>query len=748
MPYKETYIEVILPVPVDHGFTYKVDESTTGITDDAKIVSGQRVLVPFGSRMLAGMIRRVGVDKPDYRTKSVRQFIDSEPCLPGPLIKLLEWASHYYFYPMGDVFKQFMPHKDIKLEANKFYRLSLQDVDYSILSDKEKAIIAYLANKKYISKITLVRRYGQGVVTKLVKNGILEIIFKTADKIPEQPVDSIPDTKTPAGLQAFKSGITPTEEQKKTIDALVTSLQTRTFQTTLVMGVTGSGKTEIYMQVIAEAIKQGKNAIVLVPEIALTPQLVNRFIDRFKGIVGVMHSKIKPLLLRKTYEDILLGKIRIIIGVRSAIFAPIKDVGVIVVDEEHEHTYKQEDRFRYNARDVAIMRGKLEQALVVLGSATPSLESYYNAMTGKYHFCKLEHRVQNLPMPHIQVIDLKKEHPHRIGNEILSKPVVDALTETFARGKQAIIMLNRRGYASSLICVDCGHTEKCPECEIPLTYHKSLQKLVCHYCGYSEPVFVKCPACGSSNIKSMGIGTQRLEEEIKRVFSNIKFIRMDKDTTVKLGSHEEFIDLFGTGDVLMLLGTQMVAKGLDFPDVELVCLPLLDVGLNIPDFRSSERIFNIIMQSAGRAGRTESGARVFIQTFNPDYYPVKYAVEYKTELFYKTELNYRKELNYPPFSRLTIVIFKYKNLDILQNAMEKISKLFGIGSGIVPHGVDVFGPVPAPMAKVKGVYVYHLLLKSPKTNLLSDTLHQLGTKFKELIPDIQYIIDMDPQHFI
>ena len=748
MPYKETYIEVILPVPVDHGFTYKVDESTTGITDDAKIVSGQRVLVPFGSRMLAGMIRRVGVDKPDYRTKSVRQFIDSEPCLPGPLIKLLEWASHYYFYPMGDVFKQFMPHKDIKLEANKYYRLSLQDVDYNILSDKEKAIIAYLANKKYVSKITLVKRYGQGVVTKLVKNGILEIIFKTADKIPEQPVDSIPDTKTPAGLQAFKSGITPTEEQKKTIDALVTSLQTRTFQTTLVMGVTGSGKTEIYMQVIAEAIKQGKNAIVLVPEIALTPQLVNRFIDRFKGIVGVMHSKIKPLLLKKTYEDILLGKIRIIIGVRSAIFAPIKDVGVIVVDEEHEHTYKQEDRFRYNARDVAIMRGKLEQALVVLGSATPSLESYYNAMTGKYHFCKLEHRVQNLPMPHIQVIDLKKEHPHRIGNEILSKPVVDALTETFARGKQAIIMLNRRGYASSLICVDCGHTEKCPECEIPLTYHKSLQRLVCHYCGYSEPVFTKCPACGSSNIKSMGIGTQRLEEEIKRVFSNIKFIRMDKDTTVKLGSHEEFIDLFGTGDVLMLLGTQMVAKGLDFPDVELVCLPLLDVGLNIPDFRSSERIFNIIMQSAGRAGRTESGARVFIQTFNPDYYPVKYAVEYKTELFYKTELNYRKELNYPPFSRLTIVIFKYKNLDILQNAMEKISKLFGIGSGIVPNGVDVFGPVPAPMAKVKGVYVYHLLLKSPKTNLLSDTLHQLGTKFKELIPDIQYIIDMDPQHFI
>ena len=748
MPYKETYIEVILPVPVDHGFTYRVDETTTGITDDAKIVAGQRVLVPFGSRMLAGIIRRAGIDKPEYRTKTVRQFIDSVPCLPLPLMKLMEWASRYYFYPMGDVFKQFMPHKDIKLEANRFYRLSLQPIDRIRLSDKEKAIITYLESKKNISKVTLVRRFGSGVVNKLVKNGVLEIFFKTSNKIPDQTVDSIPDIKKSTSLEPSESGIILTEEQKNTKDALVTSLQTRTFQTTLVMGVTGSGKTEIYMQVIAETIKQGKNAIVLVPEIALTPQLVNRFIDRFHGIVDVMHSKIKPLLLRKTYEDILLGKIRIIIGVRSAIFAPIKDVGVIVVDEEHEHTYKQEDRFRYNARDVAIMRGKLEQALVVLGSATPSLESYYNAMTGKYHFCKLEHRVQNLPMPNIYVIDLKKEHPHRIGNEILSKPVVDALTETFARGKQAIIMLNRRGYASSLICVDCGHTEKCPECEIPLTYHKSLQRLVCHYCGYSEPVFAKCPVCGSSNIKSMGIGTQRLEEEIKRIFSDIKFIRMDRDTTVKLGSHEEFIDLFGTGDVLMLLGTQMVAKGLDFPDVELVCLPLLDIGLNIPDFRSSERIFNIIMQSAGRAGRTESGARVFIQTFNPDYYPVKYAVEYKTELFYKTELSYRKELNYPPFSRISIVVFKHKNLNVLQGAMEKISKIFGNGSGIVHRGVDVFGPVPAPMSKVKGVYVYHLLLKSSKTNLLSDTLHQLGTQFKELIPDIKYIIDIDPQHFI
>ena len=338
MPYKEIYIEVILPVPVEHGFTYRVDETTAGVSGDSKIIAGQRVLVPFGSRMLAGVVRRTGVEKPDYRTKSVRQFIDITPSLPVPLMKLMEWASRYYFYPLGDVFKQFMPHKDIKLEANKFYSLSSQQIDLQLLSDKDKTLVKYLENKKFVSKTTLVKRFGLEVVNKLTKKGILQIVFKMSDKMPEDAVNSISDSESITGLKSFKSGLTLTEEQKNTRDVLITSLQTRTFQTTLVMGVTGSGKTEIYMQVIEETMKQGKNAIVLVPEIALTPQLVNRFIDRFDGIVGIMHSKIKPLLLKKTYEDILQGKIRIIIGVRSAIFAPLKDVGVIVVDEEHEHT--------------------------------------------------------------------------------------------------------------------------------------------------------------------------------------------------------------------------------------------------------------------------------------------------------------------------------------------------------------------------------------------------------------------------
>ena len=735
---EDTYVEVILPVPVEHGFIYRIDKTTQGIQD---ITIGQRVLVPFGSRMLTGIIRKTGIEKPNYETRVVKEVLDRVPCISIELFKLLEWASDYYFHPIGDVFKQFIPHKDIGLEANKFYKISSYNIDLNDFSSKEKELIAYLLNKKVLSAKTLAKRFNKDIINRLYKTGILEVIFKTPVK---RSTDSGKDqTNTYKDINEIDS-ITPTEEQKEVIDELTNHMKTNTFLAALIMGVTGSGKTEIYIRLIENAIAQGKNAIVLVPEIALTPQLVNRFIKRFGSMVGVVHSKIKSSLIKDTYQRILENKVRIVIGVRAGIFVPLKHVGIIVVDEEHEHTYKQEDGFRYHARDVAIMRGKLEHALVVLGSATPSIESYYNAQKGKYKFYMLEHRVHNLPMPKIYVIDLKREHPHKIGNEILTKPVVDALLETFSKNKQAIIMLNKRGYSASIVCADCGHVEKCPQCDISLTYHKQFQRLICHYCGFSEPVFNKCPVCGSPNIKPIGIGTQKLEEEIKRIFNNINMIRMDKDTTTKIGSHERFINMFSAGRILVLLGTQMVAKGLDFPDVELVCLPLIDVGLNIPDFRSGERIFDIIMQSAGRAGRATPGARVFIQTYNPDYYPVKYAVEYNTELFYKTELNYRKDLFYPPFSRMALIIFKHRKLESLKHAMDIVTKELNR----IDKDIKVSGPVPAPVGKIKGVYVYHVLLKSTKIQPLIRTLKFFNKIFKTLIPEISFTIDMDPQHFI
>ncbi len=744
--YRTTYVDVILPVPVKQGFTYSVDD-TTAAPGNVQPVEGQRVIVPFGTRMLVGIIRRAGVEKPAYATKTVKQIIDTHPCLSSQLIKLLEWSASYYFHPIGDVFKQFMPHRDIKLETNKYYRLTSQQHDVENISNKEKDIIEYVGHRKSILKDTLLSKFDQNSITRLVRQGVLEVVFKDTNKVNDSRHHEVVHEHGPVNIPV-PSNIQLTEEQQKTIDLLVTDLQTNTFKTTLVMGVTGSGKTEIYMRVIAKAIEQGKNAIVLVPEIALTPQLVNRFVDRFGTIVGVIHSKIKPSSLKKTHADILQDKIRIVIGVRSAVFAPLRQVGVIVVDEEHEHTYKQDDRFRYNARDVAIMRGKFDQALVILGSATPSLESYYNAMSGKYRFYKLTRRIHDLPMPDIHVVDLKKEHPHRIGNEILTKPVVEALSETFSHNKQAIIMLNRRGYASSLICGDCGYSVKCPSCDIPLTYHKSLQRMVCHYCGYTAPVFTKCSVCGSPDIRSVGIGTQRLEEEVKKTFDSVKFIRMDRDTTADPGAHEQFIDKFGSGDIPILLGTQMVSKGLDFPDVELVCLPLLDIGLNMPDFRVSERVFNIIMQSAGRAGRAHSGAKVFIQTYNPDFYPIKYAVNYETELFYKTELNYRKELKYPPYSRIALVLFKHKNLTQLQRAMETIEQILSRVSAKVQNDVTFFGPVPSPIAKVRGYYYYNLMIKSSGTKQLMDAINQLDRIFQKRIPGIRYNVDMDPQRFV
>ncbi len=748
----ELYIDVILPVPVTHSFVYKWEADTDKV-DYIKPVVGQRVLVPFGTRMLLGIIRRVGIDRPDYETKFIKKIIDREPCLSKLLIDLLEWASEYYFHPLGDVFKQFLPHKDTALETNKFYSLNLYP-----FRREEIEVIEYLKKKKIISKHTLTNKFGSGAINRLAKSDILKAVFKTdmqkrgSQNIPEMKQtypqsgnnnliythDNSIESETPV------AGVTLTEEQKNIIDSFAIHLKKRSFLTALLMGVTGSGKTEIYMRIIAKAIENGTNAIVLVPEIALTPQLVQRFTERFGNLVGVMHSGIKPSALRETQADILNGRIRIVIGVRSVIFTPVKNVGVIVVDEEHEHTYKQEDRFRYNARDVAIMRGKFERAFVILGSATPSLESYYNAISGKYRLYRLPYRIRNLPMPDIHVVDLKKEHPHKIGNEILTEPVVEALSETFSKGKQAIIMLNKRGYSSSLICVDCGYAGRCAECDIALTYHKTTHRLMCHYCGYSTVVWQKCPACGSNNIKTVGIGTQRLEEEIKRIFGNINFIRMDRDTTLKTGSHERLINIFGTGDVLLLLGTQMVAKGLDFPNVELVCLPLLDIGLNVPDFRSAERIFNIITQSAGRAGRFTTGARVFIQTYNPDYYAVKCAVEYNINEFYDTELKNRKELFYPPFSRIALFIFKHKTINKLQAVMERISRELAV----VPKDIQVSGPVPSPIMRMKGFYVYHILLRSAKTQHLLHTLHYLNGRFKGLLDDVACIVDVDPQYFI
>lgn len=746
---KDIYIEVILPVPVDHGFSYRIEEGTAaGI--EASI--GQRVLVPFGRRMLVGVISRTGGHKPALETKTIREIIDNKPCLSQPLVKLLQWASGYYFHPVGDVFKQFMPHKDIKLEADKYYALTVQQNDIKGINKKELDAIDYLKHRKSVSRNILINKFGLTTVNSLIKKGALDAVFKPVKKVPRAReilttaagADADRDDSSGLPVAGDRESVTLTDEQKSIVTRLTDRFNAGVFDTSLVMGVTGSGKTEIYMRVIEKAVDAGKSAIVLVPEIALTPQLVGRFVRRFGNIVGILHSGIKPAEQKKTQQAILDGTVRVVIGVRAAVFAPLDNVGVIVVDEEHEHTYKQEDRFRYNARDVAIMRAKLENALVILGSATPSLESYYNASTGKYRLYRLYKRIHDLPMPVIRVIDLKEEHPHRIGNEILTKPAVDAITETLARGSQAIIMLNKRGYSSSLVCDDCGHVEKCPECDIPLAYHKATQKLLCHYCGYSSPVLQKCPACGSNSIRPLGIGTQRLEEEIQRIFSDTKYVRMDSDTTGKAGSHGEIINRFGTGEVFMLIGTQMVAKGLDFPDVGLVCLPMLDVGLNVPDFRGAERMFNIITQSAGRAGRGSGGARVLIQTYNPGYYALKYAVEYNTDAFYEAELRNRKELFYPPFSRIALLIFKDKRLDKLRAAMDKVAGVIEA----LPQSVQASGPVPAPMARVKGMYVYHVLLRSSGSAQLLDTLHRLDGKFKKLIGKIMTVIDVDPQYFV
>ncbi len=740
MENKELFVDIILPVPVDQSFTYRITSKQLD-NEGNPVIPGMRVLVPFGSRMLVGIIRKIGVDKPAIDIKPINQLIDHKPSVSKPLMSVLEWASSYYMHPVGDVFKQFIPHKGARLELNKFYNISRVPYNSSSLTAKELELLEHLDKRKHISKNRLLNKFGINIINRLEKLGIIESYFKGHDN--KEPGNSVRENEyTP--VKYLIPDVILTAEQNAIIEALQKSFNSGIFSTNLIMGITGSGKTEIYLRLIHHAIEQGKNAIVLVPEIALAPQMLERFKNRFGELVGIMHSGVQQKELIESQQKILSGRIRIVIGVRSAVFAPIKNVGVIIVDEEHSSTYKQEDRFKYNARDVAIMRGKFEQAIVVLGSATPSMESYYNAVTGKYRLYKLTKRINDLPMPEIHVIDLKRDHPHRIGNELLAKPVMDALSDTISKGKQAIIMLNKRGFSSSLVCEDCGYTEHCPYCELSLTYHKTVNKLKCHYCGYETNAIGKCPSCGSVNLKPVGTGTQRIEEELKHLFKNVPLVRLDRDTTVKPGSHEQILNTFGSGEAIIMLGTQMVSKGFDFPKVDLVCLPLLDIGLNLPDFRGAEHVFNIITQSAGRAGRLTSGAKVYIQTYNPEYYAIKFAVNYDTQTFYERELKYRKELDYPPFSRLVLLLFKHKKLEKLENAMPRVTEELKAFN----NRLTILGPAPAPLIRVKGFYIYNVLLKAHSSKTMSDVLYTLNKNLKRTIGNIITNFDVDPQHFL
>ena len=499
------------------------------------------------------------------------------------------------------------------------------------------------------------------------------------------------------------------------------------------------GKTEIYLQLIDEVLKKGKTAIVLVPEISLTPQMVDRFLARFGDTIAVLHSKLSVGERYDEWNRILKGEAKIVIGARSAIFAPFDNIGAIIIDEEHTPTYKQDETSpRYDAKDVAIWRSKYHKCPLILGSATPSLESFARAGNHVFELLTLTRRPAGSVLPQVHIVDMKEEVKR--GNFVFSKLMTDKINEKLGKNEQIILLLNRRGYSSMITCSDCGYVEKCPKCDISLTYHKTSNTLRCHYCGFYKKKTDKCSSCGSSNIKDYGMGTQKLEEELKQKFPSANIIRMDMDTTSKKGAHEQIIKDFGKHKYDILVGTQMIAKGLDFPNVSLVGVLNADMSLTIPDFRSAERTFQLLSQVSGRAGRGDIQGEVIIQTYNNNHYSIVFAKNHDYLSFYKEEMKIRKSLSYPPYYYITLVNISCKDYELGFAHADKIGKYLRDN---LEKTTIILGPTMANMFKINNVFHYQCIIKYQRDNKLSKVLKEIDDIYK-IESKVNVSINVDP----
>jgi primosomal protein N' (replication factor Y) len=578
-------------------------------------------------------------------------------------------------------------------------------------SPKQALLLKLISDRREIlsSEAARAASTSYDTIQRLVKKGLVELFS-------QEMVRAYPK---PEGDEPAVSAFTLTDEQKAALDLARGYIERGEFRTILLDGITGSGKTEVYLQAIDLVVRQGKSAIVLIPEISLTPQTVSRFRSRFGDSVAVMHSRLSPGERYDAWRHIRSGIQNIVVGARSAIFAPVRNLGLIVVDEEHEASYKQGETPRYQARDVAIMRARAASAVVILGTATPSLESYYNVEMGKYSRTGLTVRVQSQPLPNIQLIDLRKAKKGQTVETTLSDELCFKIEEKLSRNEQVIIFLNRRGYTPFFLCPKCGLALGCQYCSVGLTYHARENRMKCHYCGSTRPVPEECQYCGHQKLAKFGTGTQRVEEELENLFQKARIKRMDADTTSTKWAHENILKSFEKGDIDILVGTQMLAKGLDFPRVTLVGVVLADVALNLPDFRAAERTFQLLMQVAGRSGRSHRGGEVIIQTYNPAHYAIQMAKRHDYAGFYREEMKLRRQLGFPPYRHLLNVLIDSTSQKDAQMAIRSLVQIPKKAEEQDPtRALSVLGPASAPLAKIKGRYRFRFLVLSPNTALL------------------------------
>lgn len=728
------YAEVIInseALEIDRPFTYKVPEE---FNNEIKI--GQIVKVPFGkgNKTSEGFILNLkNDDNIKFKTKNIAAILVKDPVIDEDDINLIEFLREKTLCKYIDAFRLLIPvgiMKGAKAKKKKVIVLKNEDLSNIKNPDGYKKIVEFFkTNSGKYTKSELINEHSisQYKLNKLIENEVLSIeeesVFRYNDRVYNKD-----------------SAKTLTIEQENIIREYINS-DDKMF---LLKGVTGSGKTEVYMKLVERVLLEEKSAIILVPEIALTPQMIERFKGRFGVNVALFHSKLSDGERFDEWFRVKEGKSKVIVGARSAIFLPAKNLGLIIIDEEHENTYKSEQNPKYQTKEVAEYLSELKGCKVILGSATPSIETYYRALTGEMKLLELNSRVDNKPMPPMKVIDMRNEL--KGGNKSLfSRELFIAIQERLKRKEQIILFLNRRGFSTFVSCRSCGYVFKCDECDISMTYHKN-GLLICHYCGKTKREPRECPKCHSKYVKFFGAGTQRVEEEVKKYFNNVRILRMDVDTTRDKHSYERIYNTFKNGEADILIGTQMVSKGLDFKNVTLVGILAADMSINIPDYRAAERTFQIITQVAGRAGRGDKQGEVLIQTYTPQHYSLQYAVNYDYEGFYEKEFTVRAMMKYPPFGKLLLINGTSKKEELLKNFMHKITMMI---KPLVESCLDIeiLGPIPCMISKVKENYRWQIVIKGEFDSYFSKNIKEiLYDENKNVYNDIRISMDIDPNN--
>jgi primosomal protein N' (replication factor Y) (superfamily II helicase) len=784
---KASLVSVALPVPFQAPFTYRM---APGVPVPER---GVRVLVPFGGRRMIGAVAGAAKDAGGRELKEVLQVLDESPLVPPPLLDLAGWVADHYLAPPGECFRLVLPPAGVRA-SRAVARLTAAGA-----SGDDPVVDALREGPLRLT--TLAKRLGadpQARVARLVKAGLVEVEqaiggpgfrdlqvavlidplvkvkgraqahvvealraaggrMRVADLARQRPsvrgaVDRLVekgavrlmserDVRAPAGLPVGKrpEAFTPTADQEQALAPLLDAVQARAFRTFLLHGITGSGKTEVYFRAVEAALERGLGAIVLVPEIALTPLLVRSASARFGKTVSVQHSELSAGERHDQWWRIREGEARVVVGARSAVFAPVPELGLIVVDEEHDGSYKQDDSPRYHGRDVAIVRAQLEGCPVVLGSATPSVESHANALRGKYERLQLPRRIGPQGLPKVEIVD-RRAVLRQGGDPILSPALREALADRLARREQSLLLLNRRGYATSLLCRECGQQAMCPNCSVSLTLHRGGDRALCHYCGYESKAPAACPSCRGAYLRLTGFGTERVVEAVQAALPAARVERLDRDRASRRGVLARTLASFEAGEIDVLVGTQMIAKGHDFPRVTLVGVVDADVGLGIPDFRSAERTFQLLTQVAGRAGRGEVRGEVILQSHMPDHYALGFACSHDYDAFYEREMEFRRTMAYPPAAALVNVIVRAG--DAAKGAAQ--AEALGRDLRSAARGrYRVLGPAHAPLARLRGEHRFQIVLKGHRPSMRDAVRDALNARYgPQRWPGIA--VDIDP----